>query len=173
MRRRQPSLDVERLAERLRERIPDLALRTSMMVGFPGEDRAAFARLLEGVRTIRFDRLGAFVFSPEPGTPAAAMAPRPTRRTARRRFDRLMRLQAEIAAALSCEQIGRTVRVLVEAVDPEGDAYIGRTARDAPEVDGVVRFTSARPLRVGSFVDVEVTAAETYDLVGKTISEEL
>ena len=186
MRRPQPSLDVERLVGRLRERIPDLALRTAMMVGFPGEDRATFQRLLAGIKRIRFDRLGGFVFSPERDTSAAAMPDRPSRQTAQRRFDRLMRLQASIAAELSAGLIGRNVRVLVES-DAHAAAkwhghparenmgkmpmpqWIGRTARDAPEVDGVVKVHSARPLKIGSFVKVRITAAETYDLIGEAV----
>lgn len=171
MRRPRPGLDVERLVARLRERIPDLALRTSMMVGFPGEDRAAFQRLLDGVARIRFDRLGAFVFSPEEGTRAATMTPRPTKRTAARRLDRLMRLQAGIAAELSAAWIGRTVRVLVEQAGSAAGWYIGRTARDAPEVDGVVKFQSAQRLEAGSFVEVRITGAETHDLIGEAIGE--
>jgi ribosomal protein S12 methylthiotransferase len=171
MRRPKPSLDVERLVERLRERIPNLALRTTMMVGFPGEDRAAFERLLDGVRRIRFDRLGAFVFSRESGTAAFTMADRPSPATALRRLDRLMRLQAAISAELARDQIGRTVRVLVEsAVGKEGQ-YLGRTARDAPEVDGVVKFRSPTPVATGSFVEVKITGAETYDLSGEVRSE--
>jgi ribosomal protein S12 methylthiotransferase len=167
MRRPQPSLNVERLVGRLRERIPGLALRTTMMVGFPGEDRAAFERLLAGVKRIRFDRLGAFVFSPERDTAATSMPDRPLPRTAQRRFDRLMRLQATISAELAAAQIGRTVHVLIESADGERNEYVGRTARDAPEVDGVVKVHSARPLQIGSFVEVKVTAAETYDLIGE------
>lgn len=169
MRRPKPGLNVERLVERLRERIPDLAVRTTMIVGFPGEDRSAFDHLLAGVKRIRFDRLGAFIFSPEPGTRAAAMSPRPTRRTALRRFDRLMRLQAEISASLCNELVGRTFRVLVENAYPADRIYTGRTARDAPEVDGLVKFRSSKPLKVGSFVNVRITRAETYDLVGEAV----
>ncbi|MBM3334511.1 TRAM domain-containing protein, partial [Candidatus Sumerlaeota bacterium] len=178
MRRPWPCLNVARLVERLRERIPDLAVRTTMMVGFPGEDRRAFQRLLDGVRQIRFDRLGAFTFSAEQHTPAAAMNNRPSRRTALRRLDRLMRLQAGIAADLSASQIGRTVRVLVDAVERDGKnvtaepkkiIYVGRTKRDAPDVDGVVRFRSDRPLEIGSFVEVRITAAETHDLIGECL----
>ena len=171
MRRPKPALDAERLAARLRERIPNLALRTTMMAGFPGEDRAAFERLLDGVRRIRFDRLGAFVFSRESGTAAFTMADPPTPRTALRRLDRLMRLQAAISAELAREQIGRTVRVLVEsAVGKEGQ-YLGRTMRDAPEVDGVVKFRSPHAVEIGSFVEARITGAETYDLSGEVNSE--
>jgi len=182
MKRPQPALNIERLVAHLRERIPDLALRTTMMVGFPGEDGAAFERLLAGVERIRFDRLGAFVFSPEEGAPATAMSNIPPRRTALRRLDRLMRLQAEISAKLLEEwvdrtgqtsrtsqtgQTGRTVRVLVESRDEATGQYLGRTIRDAPEVDGVVKLHSAGPLNVGTVVDVTITAAETYDLIGE------
>jgi ribosomal protein S12 methylthiotransferase len=177
MRRPKPSLDVERLVERLRERIPNLALRTTMMVGFPGEDRAAFERLLDGVRRIRFDRLGAFVFSRESGTAAFTMADQPSPATAVRRLDRLMGLQAAISAELGRSRIGQTVRVLVERApgrpdSPRADAfYIGRTARDAPEVDGVVKFRSPHAVEIGSFVEVRITGAETYDLSGEVRSE--
>lgn len=169
MRRPRPSIDAEKLVERLRDRIPDLALRTSMMVGFPGEDRPAFEQLLEGVRRIRFDRLGAFAFSPEDGTEAASLVPRPTRRTVAQRLDRLMRLQAEISAEITAAQIGRTVLVLVESPAEKKGWYVTRTARDAPEVDGIVKVRSRRPLAAGSFVEVRITDADTYDLVGKAL----
>ena len=138
----------------------------------PGEDRAAFERLLEGVARIRFDRLGAFVFSPEEGTPAATMRDIPSRRTAARRLDRLMRLQAEISAELMARWVRRTVRVLVESCDEAAGQYVGRTMRDAPEVDGVVKFTSRRPLSIGSFAQVRITGAETYDLIGEAAGRE-
>jgi ribosomal protein S12 methylthiotransferase len=167
MRRPRPELDAEQLVERLRERIPDLALRTTMIVGFPGETRAAFERLLAGVRRIRFDRLGAFVFSPEGGTAAVQMPHRPSRQAAHRRFDRLMRAQADISAALMAAQVGRTHRVLVEAAGEGEGRYIGRTRRDAPEVDGVVLFHCETPLEPGAFVDVRITASDVYDLIGE------
>jgi ribosomal protein S12 methylthiotransferase len=163
MKRPHVSVNIERTLERLRRAIPDLAIRTTFLVGFPTEERRHFDYLLAGVKALRFDRLGAFEYSREEGTPAAALEPQVPRATRRRRFDRLMRAQAEISAQMAREKIGRTLRVLVEAQLDE-DTFAGRAPHDAPEVDGAVIVHAPRGLRVGEFAEVQIADADTYDL---------
>ncbi|MDO4558880.1 MAG: 30S ribosomal protein S12 methylthiotransferase RimO, partial [Planctomycetia bacterium] len=159
----------EDLLAKLRERIPELVLRTTMMVGFPGETDDAFDELCEFVRRWRFERLGAFVFSPEPGTPAYELPvdERVPERVAMERKQKLMKLQSEIAFEWNRRQIGRTVDVILDApIRGERNTWIGRTAMDAPEVDGVVYVTGdGTPLEQGTITPCEIVSAQGYDLV--------
>ena len=156
--------------ERLRGEVPGIALRTSIIVGFPGETDAAFERLLEFLREVRFERLGAFTYSQEDGSAAFRFPDQVPPAVRQRRFDRLMRLQQTIAAELNTQAVGRTVEVLID----EGDAndprqYVGRTRADCPEVDGTIFVRSQRHLSPGDFVSVRVTDSYEYDLVGDTV----
>ncbi|MFM7321685.1 MAG: 30S ribosomal protein S12 methylthiotransferase RimO [Armatimonadota bacterium] len=152
-----------RLFDRLRSAMPDIALRTTFLVGFPGEDEASFAQLERFVDAARFDRLGVFEYSPEDGTPGAAMRPVVSRRTAADRRRRLMLRQQAISEQLNSALVGRTLEVLVES--REGGRWVGRTWRDAPEIDGVVRF-SGEGLRVGNYARVRIDEAGPYDVAG-------
>jgi len=152
-----------RLIAALRAALPDLALRTSLIVGYPGETEAEFQALLDFVGEIRFDRVGAFVYSPEEGTPAAALPnPVPEAVKAERR-GRLMALQQGISLESNRAQIGRTLAVLVEG---QGDGLsVGRSYRDAPEIDGLVLLPGRVP--VGSMVAARITDSMEYDLIGE------
>ncbi|MCX7626274.1 MAG: 30S ribosomal protein S12 methylthiotransferase RimO [Candidatus Sumerlaeaceae bacterium] len=163
MKRPHRSVNIERALERLRKGIPSLAIRTTFIVGFPGEEREHFRYLLEGIKRLRFERLGAFAYSHEEGTPATKLTPQVSPATRRRRYDRLMRTQALISGELNRQKIGKTLRVLVEA-QVDDDLYLGRTEHDAPEVDGAVIIRTKQGLAIGQFVDVRVTDADTYDL---------
>jgi ribosomal protein S12 methylthiotransferase len=165
MKRPHVSVNIERTLQRLRERVPGVAIRTTFIVGFPTEQREHFEYLLRGIEQFRFERLGAFEYSCEEGTPAAELTPQVPRATRRRRFDRLMRTQALISEALNREKIGQTLKVLVEA-QLEDNVYVGRTAHDAPEVDGAVVIETRESLVPGQFADVRITDANTYDLFG-------
>lgn len=160
-----------RAVERMRAALPDVALRTTFLVGHPGETSKAFRRLLDGIRTLRFDRLGAFAFSPEEGTPAAAMADRPSASVARKRLDRLMEAQAEVSAICHEALVGSRMRVLVEDIDEQEQVAVGRSWRDAPEVDGQVFIEGRNEVLPvpGSFVEVEIVEAGVYDLVARPI----
>ncbi|MCE5323030.1 30S ribosomal protein S12 methylthiotransferase RimO [bacterium] len=149
--------------DKLRERIPEMALRSTFIAGFPGETDEAFESLVEFVKRIRFDRVGVFAYSREEGTPAYSMKPRVSRKTAAARVKQLMELQQDISFEKNHALIGKKLEVLVEGVTDEG--AFGRSYRDAPEIDGLVyiRGGSAQP---GEFVDVEITEASEYDLVG-------
>jgi len=169
--RRPAALDrTYRLIESLRQAMPDIALRTSFIVGYPGETEAEFQTLLEFVQEVRFDRLGVFRYWREEGTEAAALPNQVPEPIKEERYHRLMALQQPISLARNREQVGRELEVLVESLPQgEGSPYlIGRSYRDAPEVDGLVFFKGrAQP---GDLIRVKVTAALEYDLVAEPLS---
>ena len=157
---------------RIREQLPDAVLRTTFIVGYPGETEEHFQHLLEFVAEQQFDHVGVFTFSPEEGTPAAALPNPVPAAVAQERKDRLMALQQPIAAARNAAWVGRIVDVLIEQEHPGTGEMIGRCARFAPEVDGEVRVQpgegglSAAP---GTLVPVRITGADTYDLIGTVV----
>jgi ribosomal protein S12 methylthiotransferase len=157
---------------RIREQLPDAVLRTTFIVGYPGETEEHFQHLLEFVAEQQFDHVGVFTFSPEEGTPAAALPNPVPAAVAQERKDRLMALQQPIAAARNAAWVGRIVDVLIEQEHPGSGEMIGRCARFAPEVDGEVRVQpgdgglSAAP---GTMVPVRITGADTYDLIGTVV----
>lgn len=150
-----------RLFEKLRNAMPDCAIRTTFIVGFPGETEGHFAYLLEWLREARLDRVGAFLFSREPGTPSHDMPHQVPARVKRSRYDRLMHEQQRISLHKNQAWVGRSLRVLVEGIGEEGNAF-GRSFRDAPEIDGLVYLN--KPVPPGAFAEVEVTGAAEYDL---------
>ena len=155
---------------RLREAIPGMALRTSVIVGFPGETDAAFERLLGFLREVQFERLGAFTYSQEEGSASFRYPDQVPEPVKQERFDRLMRLQREIAEVITARWIGRTHEVIIDEADAnEPGQYLGRTSADCPEVDGLVFVRSRAPLTAGAFVPVHITDHYEYDLVGTTV----
>ena len=150
----------------LRREVPGIVLRTTAMVGFPGEDEEDFEKLCEFVKEARFDRFGAFTYSKEEGTAAALLDGEIDEQTAQDRYDVLMQTQLTVAEELSHSHIGEELTVLTEGFDTVAEVYYGRSYRDAPDVDGRVYFTSKRKLSAGEFVTVKVTEAMDYDLVG-------
>lgn len=149
------------LIARIRDAVPGVALRTTFIVGFPGETEADFEELAEFVEETRFDRMGAFAYSAEDGTPAAEMPGRVPARTAKSRLDRLMRLQQRISLEANRALVGAEIDVLVESVD--GEVRIGRSYRDAPEIDGAV-YVSGSSAAPGEIVRAAVTGASHYDI---------
>jgi ribosomal protein S12 methylthiotransferase len=160
--------EVRRTIGRMRRRMPDLAVRTAFIVGFPGETPAQFDALLAFLRKMRFDRVGCFLYSREAGTPAAALPDDVPPDEKRRRRDRLMELQQEISEAKNREWIGRSLDVLIEGKQKE--LAVGRSFRDAPEVDGLVFVEGAAP--PGAMIRIRVTGALPYDLIGVPEKEE-
>jgi ribosomal protein S12 methylthiotransferase len=160
------------LVRRIREACPEIALRTSVIVGFPGETPAEFRRLLDFMKEARFDRAGVFEYSREDGTPAGDMEGQVSAATKHRRYNTLMRQQQSVSLELNQAMVGRELDVLVEqaAQDPEMEAR-GRSYRDAPEVDGAV-FLNGFGGAAGSMVRARVIAATEYDLVAEAISIE-
>jgi ribosomal protein S12 methylthiotransferase len=150
----------------LRAAMPDVALRTSFIVGYPGETEREFEALVDFVAEIRFDRVGVFVYSPEEGTPAAKLSDPVPEEVKAERYDWLMSLQQEISLEINQAQVGRSLDVLVEG---QGDGLsVGRSYRDAPEIDGMVLIPGDLPL--GKIVPVRITGAMEYDLVGEVTS---
>ena len=171
MNRRGDSAAIRAVIQKLRDAVPDLTLRTTFIVGFPGETDADFEALCRFVEETRFDRMGVFAYSAEEGTPAAAMPGQIDEQTKQDRVDILMKLQMGINAEKNEQKIGSTVRVLVEDYDPVSEAHFGRSAADAPEIDGKVYFKSERRVAPGSFVDVKVREVVDYDLYGCLVTK--
>ena len=145
-----------------------ILVRTTFIVGFPGETEAQFEELLDFVRWARFGRLGAFTYSPEEGTAAAAMPGQIDEDVKKDRLDRLMLLQQDISLAHNQARVGETAEVLVETF--ENGRYTGRSRMEAPEVDGVIRFKSRRKLKPGEYAWVKITGADAYDLSGEELA---
>ncbi len=161
---------IREVVKKLRERVPGMVIRTTVIVGFPGETEEDFAELCEFAKEARFDRLGAFTFSREEGTAAYDMENQIDEQTKQDRYDIIMRTQGDITEEQNEAAVGRTVEVLCEAYDPVSEAYYGRSAADAPEIDGKVYFRAPRgSVSDGEFVKVKITEAVDYDLVGDKI----
>jgi len=155
------------LMARLRGEVPDITIRTSILVGFPGETAQEFAGLLDFLAAARFDRAGAFVYSAEEGTPAAMMPNQVPPEVAQDRHRRVMEMQQRISLERNREWVGKTVEVLVEAPAAAPFSWAGRSQRDAPEIDGAVYLRGGKHARPGDFVNARITAAREYDLEGE------
>ena len=156
------------LIEKLRHEVPGICLRTTLMVGFPGETDEDFKELLDFVRWARFERMGAFAYSEEDGTPSALMyhddVPSEVKQ---QRLDKLMRLQQHISAEIEAEKVGQVLRVVIDR--REGAYFVGRTEFCSPEVDPEVLISAEEPLVIGHFYNVKMTDSEEFDLYGTTI----
>ena len=159
--------ELERLIGALRESIPGLSLRTTLMVGFPGETDEDFDSLCDFVKAQRFERMGVFQYSQEEGTPASLMSPQADEKVKRSRYRRVMRLQQKIHFEKQKALVGQVIEVIVDDFLPDESLYVGRPYFDAPETDGAVYFTSEENLGIGDFCHVVVTKASGYDLEGR------
>lgn len=159
---------IEDTIARIRKALPDMVIRTTVIVGFPGETEEEFSELCEFVKETKFTHLGAFTYSPEEDTPAATFEGQIDEQTKQDRYDLVMQTQLEIVDAYNEAQIGKTVEVMVEGFDPVSEAFYGRSGADAPDIDGKIYFTMQKParLKAGSLVKVEITDVLDYDLVG-------
>ncbi len=155
---------------KIRAKLPDAVLRTTMLIGFPGEGEEEFENLAEFVNEIEFDRLGCFAFSPQEGTPAYDMDGAVDEGVKQHRIDIIMQDQLEITTLKNESRIGKEYRVIVEEYDHYSDAYIGRTYMDAPEIDGRIMFTTDNDYKEGDFADVIVIGVNDYDLIAKDIN---
>ena len=170
MRRHVTKEDTYRLIEQFRREVPGIHLRTTLMVGHPGETEVDFEELKEFVRKVRFDRMGAFTYSEEEGTYAAKhyedSVPAEIKQA---RLDELMDIQQGISAELSAAKVGKQMRVIIDRV--EGDYYIGRTEFDSPEVDPEVLIDrlDGTSLIIGNFYQIEVVDSDDFDLFGKVV----
>lgn len=152
---------------KLRNNIPDIALRTTLITGFPGETEEDIDDLLDFVDTMEFDRLGVFTYSPEEGTPAASMTDQVPENIKEERRNRIMELQQEVSLDKSADMVGRVIPVMVEGKITDDDAYVGRSYKDAPNVDGYVFINTNVQLMSGQIVNVSITGSMEYDLIGE------
>lgn len=152
---------------KLRNNIPDIALRTTLITGFPGETEEDIDDLLDFVDTMEFDRLGVFTYSPEEGTPAASMTDQVPENIKEERRNRIMELQQEVSLDKSADMVGRVIPVMVEGKITDDDAYVGRSYKDAPNVDGYVFINTNAQLMSGQIVNVSITGSMEYDLIGE------
>lgn len=164
--------ETEALIKRIKTEVPGVVLRTTMLVGFPGETETDFEELKAFIGETKFERLGVFPFSNEEGTYAYKnFKDDVPEEVKQERADELMEIQQQISAELNREKIGLTVKVIVDK--KEGEFYVGRTEYDSPEVDGEVLITSSKDIKRGDFVNVKITASEDYDLFGEVVHKSL
>ncbi len=157
------------LVKKLRERVPGIILRTTLIAGFPGETDEQFERLCEFVKDVRFDRLGCFAYSAEEGTPAADFPDQIDEEIKVKRADIIMQEQMLISDELNQNYIGKTLEVVTEGFDRYAECYFGRSSMDAPEIDGKIFFSSPVPRAMGEYVNVYIDDVMDYDLIGSVI----
>ncbi len=159
----------ENLIKKIRKKVPDMVIRTTVMTGFPGETDEQFEELAEFVKAMKFDNLGCFAFSPEEGTVAAEREDQIDEEVKVHRQDLIMQLQHDIVLENNKKFLGKTLKVLVDGYNSYDDTYVGRFYGQVPDIDGTVLFTSPRELMPGEFVDVTVLGFDEYDLTGKAL----
>ena len=171
MGRRTTKAELVAIVNKLREEIPDIVLRTTLITGFPGETQEDHEELMEFVDEMEFDRLGVFTYSPEEDTPAATMPDQVPEEVKEDRRDEIMELQQEISYDKGTDRIGQELMVMIEGKVADESAYIGRTYGDAPKVDGYIFVQTGELLMTGDFAKVRVTGALEYDLIGELADE--
>lgn len=169
MNRRGNCADIKNVISKLRAEIPDVVIRTTFIVGFPGEGEEEFEDLAVFVNEMNFDRLGCFAFSPQEGTPAYEMENQVDDEVKQHRGEIIMQDQYSIVEEKNNEKIGKTYRTVIEEYDSYTDSYTGRTYMDAPEIDGNVKFTGEGEYDIGDFVDVKIFDFDGYDLIGEIV----
>lgn len=170
MGRRTSKEQLEEIIGKLRKEIPDIAIRTTLITGFPGETEEQHQELVDFVDEMEFDRLGVFTYSPEEDTPAAQMEGQIPEEVKEDRQAEIMELQQEIAFEQAEDMVGKEVLVMIEGKVADENAYVGRTYKDAPNVDGLIFVNTEEELMSGDFARVKVTGAAEYDLIGELIS---
>ena len=169
MNRQSNGESIRKLIKKLRQEIPEVIIRTTVMVGFPGESEADFEELYNFLQEARFDKLGCFAYSKEDGTPASILKEQIHPMTKKSRLNKIMSLQQKISKQNLKNKIGKEVEVLVEDKSFDGKTYIGRSYMDVPEIDGVVYIESDEEIQIGSFVKCTITDVKEYDLIAKKI----
>jgi len=171
MNRRTSKEDVTKIIEKIRKEVPDVTLRTSLIVGFPGETKENFEELLEFVKNTKFDKLGIFMYSKEEGTPAAKLPDQIHGNTKKARYNKIMEAQQEISKEILTNKIGKNYKVLVEDMSFDGKYFIGRTMQDVPEEDGLVYIKNNKDLDentiLNNFVNCKIIEVSNYDLIGE------
>lgn len=171
MNRRTSKEDITKIIEKIRKEVPDVTLRTSLIVGFPGETKENFEELLEFVKNTKFDKLGTFMYSKEEGTPAAKLPDQIHGNTKKARYNKIMEAQQEISKEILTNKIGKNYKVLVEDMSFDGKYFIGRTMQDVPEEDGLVYIKNNKDLDentiLNNFVNCKIIEVSNYDLIGE------
>lgn len=169
MNRKSNGETIRNLIKRLRKEIPEVVIRTTIMVGFPGETKEDFEELYDFVKAARFERLGAFSFSKEEGTPAEKMENQIHPMTKKSRYNKIMSLQQKIASETQEEMVGEELEVLIETKTFDGKYYVGRSYREVPDIDGLIYIEMVDKALEGKFVKCKITKANGYDLIGKVM----
>jgi len=167
MNRKSNGETIKTLIKRLRKEIPEVVIRTTVMVGFPGETKEDFEELYDFIKAARFERLGAFSFSKEEGTPAEKMKNQIHPMTKKSRYNKIMSLQQKIASETQEEMVGKELEVLIETKTFDGKYYVGRSYREVPDIDGLIYIEMVDKALEGKFVKCKITKASGYDLIGK------
>lgn len=169
MNRKGDKKSVSDVIDRIRDKIPHITLRTTLITGFPSETEEQFSELAEFVKEKRFEHLGCFTYSPEEGTAAALMENQIDEQVKQDRCDNIMETQALISASRNAEKVGQVTEVLIEGWDDYIKCYFGRAPWDAPEIDGKVFFMAHKPLKIGQYVKVRINDCLDYDLLGELV----
>lgn len=169
MNRKSNGEKIRSLIKRLRKEIPEVVIRTTVMVGFPGETKEDFEELYDFVKEARFERLGAFSFSKEEGTPAEKLKDQIHPMTKKSRYNKIMSLQQKIASETQQEMVGKELEVLIETKTFDGKYYVGRSYREVPDIDGLIYIEMVDKALEGKFVKCKITKASDYDLIGEII----
>ncbi len=169
MNRKSNGETIKTLIKRLRKEIPEVVIRTTVMVGFPGETKEDFEELYDFIKAARFERLGAFSFSKEEGTPAEKMKNQIHPMTKKSRYNKVMSLQQKIASETQEEMVGKELEVLIETKTFDGKYYVGRSYREVPDIDGLIYIEMVDKALEGKFVKCKITKANGYDLIGKVM----
>ena len=171
MNRKTSKENITAIIEKIRNEIPDVTLRTSLIVGFPGETKEDFEELLDFVKNTKFDKLGTFMYSKEEGTPAARLPEQIHGNTKKSRYNKIMEAQQEISKQILKNKIGKTYKVLVEDISVDGKYFIGRTMQDVPDEDGLVYIenndNSNENEILDNFVNCKIIDVSNYDLIGE------
>lgn len=173
MNRKTSKEKIENLLEKIRNKIPNVTLRTSLIVGFPGEIEEQFGELLEFVKKAKFDKLGTFMYSKEEGTPASRLPEQIHGNTKKARYNKIMKAQKQISLEKQENKIGKTYKVLVEDISFDGKYFVGRTMQDVPEEDGLVYIKDAQNYKqediLNHFIECQIEEVSEYDLIGKIV----
>lgn len=170
MNRKSDSKSIENLINKIRKEIPNVILRTTMIVGFPGETEEDFIELYEFVNRAKFEKLGAFKYSKEDGTPASRIKEQIHPKTKQARYNKLMELENKIATIKLEEKIGNIYEALIEGKTEDGEYYIGRSYMDIPDEDGVIFVKSKENIEIGNWINCRITDVAQYDLIGEKIN---
>lgn len=169
MNRKSKGQDIKNVIEKIRKEIPGVIIRTTVMVGFPGETEADFEKLYKFVEETKFDRLGAFAYSKEDGTPAEKLNNQIHHMTKKKRYNKIMKLQQEISEKNTEKQIGKELEVLIENESFDGKYYIGRSMNEVPDIDGVIYIEKDKERCLNKFVKVKITGNSDYDLMASML----